>query len=186
VGLGHTISKGFSVGGPSDIRGKRPYVWRDDPVGPVLFQVLGGVTAVPLGVPEVLPSLNTGAINIVTAPALAAEQLQWASRLDNINTEIAGARIGAFVVSTKKLDSLPADAKAILLQTGEMASAALTGRIRREDAAAYDRLKAKMTASDPTEAQKNEWSEVFKQVRTRVAQGTFPRELVERVEGLAK
>ena len=38
--------------------------------------------------------------------------------------------------------------------------------------------------SDPTEAQKNEWSEVFKQVRTRVAQGTFPRELVERVEAM--
>jgi len=187
VGLAHTMSKGFAVGGPSDLKGKRPYVWRDDPVGPILFQVLGGVTAVPLGVPEVLPNLNTGAINIVTAPALAAEQLQWASRLDNINTEVGGAGIGALVIMTKKIDSLSADQKAVLLKTGDMASAALTARIRKEDEAAYQRLKTtKMTPYTPTEAQKKEWDDIFKQVRSRVAQGTFPKELVDKVESLSK
>lgn len=186
VGLAHSMSKGFAVGGPGDLKGKKPYVWRDDPIGPVVFQVIGGVTPVPLGVPEVLPNLNSGAVNVVTAPALAAEQLQWASRLDHINSEVAGIGIGALLLTSKRLDSLPGDQKAILLETGAVAGKALTSRIRNEDNAAFNRLKAKMTAYDPTDAQKGEWKAIFKQVRERLAQGTFPADLVSRVEGLAK
>src|SRR6185295_6591301 len=55
VGLAHTMSKGLKVVVPKDLQGTKPYLWRDDPVAPVIFQVIGGVTGVPMGVPEVLP-----------------------------------------------------------------------------------------------------------------------------------
>src|SRR5262249_8124055 len=84
VGAAHVMSKGFAVKTPDDFKGKKPYMWRDDVVQPILFQIVGGVTPVPLNIPEVLPNLNTGAIDIVIAPALAAEQLQWTSKLDTI------------------------------------------------------------------------------------------------------
>ena len=58
---------------------------RADSVIPALFSTIGGVSGVPLNVPEVLPNLNTGAINVINAPCLAAEQLQWAGKLDNLN-----------------------------------------------------------------------------------------------------
>ena len=89
---------------------------------PAMLQVIGGVTPVPLGVPEVLPNLNTGAIDVITAPALAAEQLQWASRLDTINTQVVAATIGALVFTKSKLDALPADLRAIMLDTGKVAA----------------------------------------------------------------
>lgn len=185
VGLAHTMSKGFPIYSPADMKGKKPYVWRDDPITPTVFQVIGGVTPVPLGVPEVLPQLNSGTVNVVTAPALAAEQLQWASRLDHINTQTVGVGIGALVLTSKKLDSLPGDQKAILLETGAVAGKALTARIRNEDAQAMNRLKAKMTAYESTEAQRDEWAKIFKEVRSRLARGTFPADLVKRVEELA-
>ena len=72
VGQAHVMSKGFAITVPEDLRGKKPYMWRDDMIAPVLFQVIGGITPVPLGVPEVLPQLNTGAVNCLYAPALAA------------------------------------------------------------------------------------------------------------------
>jgi len=186
VGLAHTMTKGFPIYSPSDMKGKKPYVWRDDPITPAVFQVIGGVTPVPLGVPEVLPQLNSGTVNVVTAPALAAEQLQWASRLDHVNSHVVGVGIGALVLTSKKLDSLPGDQKAILLETGAVAGKALTARIRNEDAQAMNRLKAKMTSYESNQAQRDEWAQVFKEVRSRLAKGTFPAELVKRVEDLAQ
>jgi TRAP-type C4-dicarboxylate transport system substrate-binding protein len=186
VGLSRRMSKGFAVASPGDMKGKKPYVWREDPIMPAMLQVIGGVTPVPLGVPEVLPNLNTGAIDVVTTPALAAEQLQWASRLDTINTQVVSASIGALVFSKSRLDQMPADLRATLLETGKIAATALTTRIRNEDAAAFARLKTKMTVSTSSDAQLAEWAEVWKQTRARLAQGTFPKDLVEKAESLAR
>jgi TRAP-type C4-dicarboxylate transport system substrate-binding protein len=186
VGLSRRISRGFAVAAPGDMRGKKPYVWREDLIMPAMMQVIGGVTPVPLGVPEVLPNLNTGAVDVITAPALAAEQLQWASRLDTINTQVVSATIGALVFTKTKLDALPGDLRTIMLDTGKVAAAALTTRIRNEDAAAFGRLRSKMTVSTSTDAQLAEWAEIFKQTRARLAQGTFPKDLVEKAESLAQ
>ena len=186
VGAAHVISKGFAVKSPDDIKGKKPYMWRDDAVAPVLFQVIGGITPVPLNVPEVLPNLNTGAVNLLTAPALAAEQLQWASKLDTIVEDTAGLAIGALVLSSKRLDALPEDLRTILLDTGKIAATALTKRIRTEDDAAFARMKTKMTVVKLSADERAKWEAVFKQTRQRLAQGTFSPDLVAKLEGLAK
>lgn len=186
VGQAHLLSKGFAVTSPEDLKGKKPYMWRDDIIAPITYQVIGGVTPVPLNVPEVLPQLNTGSINVITSPALAAEQLQWASKLDHINEEVAGTAIGAVVISTKRLESLPADLRTIVLDTGKVAASALTQRIRNEDAAAFGRMKGKMTVVKLTPESKNKWEGVFSQVRQRLSQGTFSPDLVKKLEGFSK
>lgn len=186
VGAAHVISKGFAVKAPDDIKGKKPYMWRDDAVAPVLFQVIGGITPVPLNVPEVLPNLNTGAVNLLTAPALAAEQLQWSSKLDTIVEDTAGLAIGALVLSSKRVDALPADLKTILVDTGKVAANALTKRIRTEDDAAFARMKSKMTVVTLSADERAKWEAVFKQTRQRLAQGTFSPDLVAKLESLAK
>jgi len=186
VGAVHTMSKGFEIHTPDDLKGKKPYMWREDAIQPVLFQVIGGVTPVPLNVPEVLPNLNTGAINVISAPALAAEQLQWASRLDTISSDTEAMAIGAIVFSSKRVDQLPADLREALIETGKKAAAALTTRIRNEDAAAFGRMKGKMTVVNLSGDEKSKWHSVFAQVRQRLGQGTFSPALVSKLEGLAK
>ena len=59
VGRAYLMSKGFEVRVPADLQGKKPYMWRADVILPALYQVIGGVSGVPLNVPEVLPNLNT-------------------------------------------------------------------------------------------------------------------------------
>src|SRR5262249_36546037 len=145
VGAVHVMTKGVTIKTPDDMKGQKPYMWRDDDSQPILYQIVGGVTPVPLNIPEVLPALNTGTINIVNAPSLAAEQLQWASKLDTINEDVSAMAIGALVVSSKRLESLSDDQRSVILDTGRIASNALTKRIRAEDDAAFGRLKGKMT-----------------------------------------
>lgn len=184
VGRAYVMSKGFELRTPDNLKNQKPYKWRDDESSGAVFQVIGGVTPVPLSIPELLPQLNTGAVNVVIAPALAAEQLQWSSKLDHISSEPVGFAIGALVSSSKKLDSLPADLKTILVDTGKVAAGALTSRIRAEDDAAYGRLKGKMTVVTLTSSERDQWKSIFKQTRQRLGQGTFSADLVARLEGM--
>lgn len=186
VGLVRTLSKGFAVTVPDDLKGKKPYYIRSDSIQPAIYSVIGGVSGVPLNVPEVLPNLNTGAVNVINAPCLAAEQLQWAGKLDNINDSPSATAIGALVFSQKRMDGLPADLKTILTDTGKVAATALTTKIRSEDDAAFGRLKKKMTVTTLTDDQKSKWASVFKQARAKLAQGTFSADLVKKLEGYAQ
>ena len=186
VGTVHTLSKGIKVKLPDDLKGQKPFLWRDDAIQPVLYQLIGGVTPVPLNVPEVLPNLNTGAINIVVAPALAAEQLQWSSKLDTIVADNQSMAIGAVVCSAKRINALPADLLGILTDTGKIAANALTKRIRSEDDAAFNRLKGKMTVITLSPDEKAKWDALWKQLRQRLGQGTFSPELISKLEGLAR
>ncbi len=185
VGAMHLMSKGFAVRVPEDLRGRKPLTWRDDVIGPVLYQVVGGVTPVPLSAPEVLTSLGTGAVDVISAPALAAEQLQWTSRLDHIGEDASVFAVGAMVMAKKRVEALPDDLRTILQETGKVAAGALASRIRKEDAAAFERLKTKMTVVSLAEGEKAKWAAVLRQTGERLGQGTFAPELLARLMKLA-
>jgi TRAP-type C4-dicarboxylate transport system substrate-binding protein len=186
VGSAHVMSRGFAIKTPDDIKGKKPYMWRDDIVQPILYQVIGGITPVPLNIPEVLPNLNTGAIDVVIAPSLAAEQLQWSSKLDTIVSDVAGMAIGALVISSKRLAALPEEQRNVVIDTGKIAANALTKRIRKEDDESFARLKGRMTVVDLSGDERGKWEAIFKQTRDRLKQGTFSADLISKLEALAK
>jgi TRAP-type C4-dicarboxylate transport system substrate-binding protein len=173
VGLSHFMSKGFDVRVPADLKHRSTFFLTGDPIEPMFYSIVGDVTPKQVSVPEILTGLTSNTINVMDAPALAAEQLQWASRLDHINTAVVNAEIGAIVFSSAKLKSLPADAAAALLETGKVATDALTVRIRREDAAAFARLKARMVAHDPNPEELGQWAKVFADTRARLRGATF-------------
>jgi len=72
IGLVYQMSKGVEVRRPTDLRGRRPLAWRNEPTAPMFFSLVGQVVSVPLDPTEVLPALRSGAVDIVAAPALAA------------------------------------------------------------------------------------------------------------------
>jgi TRAP-type C4-dicarboxylate transport system substrate-binding protein len=162
VGIGRVMSKGFVVAVPNDLKGKHPGMISEDVIAPKVYEAIGGVNGVPSPVTGFLPKLNSGAIDVMNTPSLAAEQLQWASRLDHINTAQTYFGIGAVVMSQKALEGLTEDQREILKTTGKQAAEALTRKIRAADDAAFGRLKKKMTVHEATDAEKAEWKAVFK------------------------
>jgi TRAP-type transport system periplasmic protein len=185
IGLDRWMSKGFPIAAPTDLKGKRPWVWRDDAIFPSMFQV-AGVVAVPLGVPEVLPELSTGNVNALSISSLGAEQLQWSSKLDHLTAAIVAPNIGGMVLSKKALDSLSDAHRAIVLETGHVACNALTQRIRLEDEKAFERLKSKMTLVTATPEQAAQWKTLYSETRARLGKGTLSAALMDEVEKLAK
>jgi TRAP-type transport system periplasmic protein len=185
VGQAHLFTKGTdksaAITTPDQVKSMKPYMWRDDKISPVFYQVIG-VQPVPLNVPEVLPSLKTGTVNMINAPALAVEQLQWASELNNVSEDVTGCAVGALVMNGGRLKALPGDLRTILTDTGAIASKALGQKIKDEDAAAYKRLAGKMTVIKFSADEKAKWAAKFKETRKRLSQGTFDPGLVAKIE----
>ncbi len=173
VGRAHTISKGFQVHVPADVKHHRTFYLPGDPIAPVVMSLIGDVTPREVSVPEILPGLTSGSIDLLTAPALVAEQLQWTSRLDTIGDDVAGIGIGALVFSASRYRAIPADAQAIIADTGRVAGEALTRRIRAEDDAALVRLQSRMTHYALTTAEKAEWEKLFVETARRLRGGVF-------------
>ena len=181
IGLIRQMTKGFALRRPSDMKGKHPLVWREEPMGPVIYSVIGGVTPVPLGPPEVLPALRSGKINVISAPALAAEQLQWTPYLDHISSRVSVCAIGGTVFRKKSLDDLPADARAVFLDVQSKMNKMAANRIRKLDDEAYARISKKMTIVDMPRSEEAEWEKVLRESVTRLRQGTLDRALIDRV-----
>jgi TRAP-type C4-dicarboxylate transport system substrate-binding protein len=180
VGIGRTFSRGFAVVRPDDLRGKTPIGTAADLIAPKVYEAIGGITAKTADVVEFLPLLNSGAVNVVTAPALAAEQLQWTSQLDHMNTGVTGFGVGAVVLSEAALSKLSAEDRSIMETTGQAANVLLTKIVRSEDDQAFERLKKKMTVHDMTEAERADWDRVWKKACLRV-KAALPGDVLSKI-----
>lgn len=107
-------AKGFQLGEPgdvgwvyfmsqnkveslSDLRKTKVWMWTDDQVVRAMFKKLN-VSGVPLGVPDVLPALQSGRINACYGSPLAAVALQWSTKVRYMTSMPMSYAIGATVV----------------------------------------------------------------------------------------
>lgn len=186
VGAAKTMSVGFEVHHPSDLQGKGCFFLAGDPVGPKLFAAIGGINAHEVTVPEILPGLTNGSIQVLTVPPLAAEQLQWASRVTHINTMTTAFGIGAIIVSTPKIQGLPDNLRNVLNARGAETAERLTKSIRNLDAQAFARLKASKSAYEPSDPEKQEWKALFEKVRNQLRGAVFTPAMFDKVVNLAR
>jgi TRAP-type C4-dicarboxylate transport system substrate-binding protein len=185
VGELKTMTVGFEVHHPTDLRGKGVFFLQGDPIQPRVYAAIGGITPRQLSLPEILPNLEGGAISVLVVPPLAAEQLQWTSRITHISTETLAFGIGAFIASSARMQSLPPRLKEVIERRGRESSARLNRMVRNLDAQAYARLKAVKTPYSPTDADRSEWAEIFKKVATQLRGSVFTPTMFDRIVQLA-
>jgi TRAP-type transport system periplasmic protein len=186
VGAAKTMSVGFEVHHPADLQGKGCFFLAGDPIGPKVFAAIGGINAKQITVPEILPNLKNGAIQVLTVPPLAAEQLQWASLVTHINTFTEGFGIGAIIVSSSRFQGLSQAQRDTIDKRGHETADRLTKSIRNLDAQAFARMKANKTAYEPNDAEKQEWRDVFDKVRASLRGSVFTPGLFDKMASLAK
>ena len=191
IGYAHFISKGFAVHTPKDLAGKNPWIYPDEPILKIVYSKIGGVNPFSIELMQVGTSIDTGKINCMNMAMLAAEMLQWNSKFDNGIDDVSGIVAGAVIMSQDRLEGLPADVKAVVVDVGAKLGSSdygLKARIRSEDDAAWKRFKARtgVTIYTLTDADKVEWQATSDAARTALKSGTFDAALVGRVEAAAK
>ena len=167
VGISHIMSVGEPIRVPQDLANKKTSYILGDPISKTNLEAIHARTQ-PVEVPQIFPQLSSNQIEVISAPSLAAEQLQWGSILNAINTMPTGVSIGALIFHDQDgttYHALPQDAKDALKRTGENTGTLLTSKIRKMDQEAFDRFKARMKVYTPDAAAMAEWTKHRDNVR---------------------
>lgn len=115
-----------------DLATVKIWAWQDDPIARHLFERMG-LAGVPMGVPEVLPALQSGRIEACYGSHLAAVALQWHTKLRYMSDEPISYAIGAVVLRLDSWESgSDADRTAQLAVGAELTDAAMT-QIRKDN-----------------------------------------------------
>jgi TRAP-type C4-dicarboxylate transport system substrate-binding protein len=179
VGIGRFMSHGFAVTGPSSLTNKKVAVFDGDVITPKLAAAIPGGATVALDVDAVLGGLEKKQVDVVAAPAYAAEQLGWTSRLDHLNTEPLFFAAGAVVLSRQQLDQLTEEQRALVLSTGKRAAKMLDKKLDGLGYNSYGRLKGKLKTHSPTEAERQAWRSTF-QDACRKLDGVVPKAALQK------
>jgi TRAP-type C4-dicarboxylate transport system substrate-binding protein len=181
-----SMSIGYEVHHPRDLVGKGVFVVNGDPVGPVLFSAIGGITPRSLPVTEILPGLTNGSITFLVAPAILVEQLQWASRITHVGADTSAFAVGGFLASAARMQALPQRFKDIMAARGASLQSHLDPLVRGLDDQAFARMKATKTVYALSDAEKSEWKDVFARVSTQLRGSVFTPAFYDRVMELAR
>ncbi len=124
----------------ADLKGVKMWIWEGDPIAESMFDVLG-VHPIPLSITDVMTSLQTGLVDGVYTPPLAAVALQWFTRVKYmLDVPLADAQ-GAVVIAKSKFDKLPKDLQDILIRNGRTYFAKLTLSSREDNAKSLETLQ---------------------------------------------
>jgi TRAP-type C4-dicarboxylate transport system substrate-binding protein len=168
VGIGHIMFKAGTkpeIRTPDHLKQYKTFSIAGDAIGAKFLEAVGISSPKQLSVPAILPSLNSGAVEVITTPAIAAEQLQWGPHLTHVIDMPVGFGIGALIVKKDFYAGLPDNCRKVFEETGKNTSAALTTTIRGVDENAWTELKRTKKVVTLTDAEKAAWQEKFKFVR---------------------
>jgi TRAP-type C4-dicarboxylate transport system substrate-binding protein len=125
----------------ADLAQTKMWAWTDDPIVKTLFKQLG-TNGVPLGVPDVLPSLQTGLINACYGSPLATLALQWYTKVKYMTSLHLSQAVGANVMAKRDFDKLPPDLQKVLLEASRELEAKVLKQIRTDNDKALQSIKA--------------------------------------------
>lgn len=181
VGFIHVFSN-TPVTTPADLKQTKMWVWDADPVSREVMRV-AGVNAVPLGVPDVLPSLQTGVVNAFQNSPYGAVALQWYTKAKYITNLKVAVSIGGSVLTQKAWSSLPAAHQQAVAAVSQKHHYDLLAKIRRDNDRAVKTLKAKgLKVVEPKDF-RGSWKPVADQVRKNLTGKLFDPALVKEMLG---
>ena len=105
VGFVYTMST-MPITTLTELKQSKPWAPEGDPISQVLLETVG-ITPIPLSIPDVLTSLQTGLINTTFNSYYGAIVLQWFTRISYITDIPFAYAYGAFILDKKTFSRLP-------------------------------------------------------------------------------
>jgi TRAP-type C4-dicarboxylate transport system substrate-binding protein len=181
VGWTHVLS-GSMIENKDQLKAAKFWAWNDDAIVRELFQILG-VNGVPMGVPDVLPALQTGSINACYGSPLAAVALQWASKVSYAGVPPISYSVGALVIKKDLFNTLSAEDQAAIREIGKTVSADLITVVRRDNEKARKAMeKQGVKFVDMPAPLLKDLQDAGKQVQDNLSGKLYSKELLAKVK----
>ncbi len=171
---------------PTDLRTTHPWQWSDDVILPQIYAA-AGATGVRLQVPEVLSALQTNRVDTLISSPLVANSLQWAPQLRFMGDRSNATSLGALIVKTTKVQSIPEADRAIIAEVFHQFDALLSAAVARDDERAATTLVSRgMTVVTLDAAQRAQWTAFFTSARPRFTGVVGDQAWINRVEAAGR
>jgi len=125
----------------ADLRGAKPWLTPSEEMLSELFAA-GRVNGIPVTVADVLTALQTGLIQTIYAPPLAAVAMQWHTRVRYRNDLRLSYSFGGVFLSERAWNNVPEEHRPAIREIFQRRSRELTEQVRRSDAEALRVLAA--------------------------------------------
>jgi TRAP-type C4-dicarboxylate transport system substrate-binding protein len=166
---------------PEDFKKMKFFVWSPELEQQAIMKSLG-YTSVPLETNDILPSIQTGMVNVVpTTPyfALASQLYDTAPNMLDINW---APIIGALVITKKAWDDMTPAMQKTVREAGEKTGVQMRAKARQEVDDSIDAMKKRgLVVNRPNPAQLREWDELASTLYKRIRGTTMPAETFDEV-----
>lgn len=166
---------------PEDYQKMKFFAWGGEADQQEIMKSMG-YTPVPLETSDILPSVQTGMINVVPSTpyfALASQVYTMAPNMLEINW---APIVGALVVTKKSWDDMSPDAQAALRSAGEKAGVQLRAKARQEVEDAVEAMKKRgLVVNRPNAEQMRAWQELADKLYPRIRGTLVPAETFDEV-----
>lgn len=165
---------------PDDIKKTKMWVWDADPISKAVMDV-AGVNGVLMGVPDVLPSLQTGVIDAFGNSPYGAVALQWHTKATQVLNLKLAMVIGGLVVNKKSWDAIPDNHRTAIMKIARQNGTDLLTQIRKDNQSAIGTIqKSDIKLNQPKDI--NTWLALAKKVETKLTGSLFPAALVAQMK----
>lgn len=124
----------------SDLKKTKVWAPEDDPISTIFLQSLG-ITPLPLTIPDVLTSLQTGMVETVFNSLYGSIVLQWFTKTKYISDIPFGYAYGAILLDRKKFTRLPNSYQTIIRETAKKHFGLLIADTRKSNRESMQVLK---------------------------------------------
>ncbi len=166
---------------PEDYRRMKFFAWGGEAEQQAIMKNLG-YTPVPLETADILPSMQTGMINVVPSTpyfALASQIYDSAPNMLEINW---APIVGALVLTRKAWDDMTPEVQAALRAASDKAGVQIRAKARQEVEEAVDAMKKRgLTVNKPNAEQMREWNELAEKLYPRIRGTMVPAETFDEV-----
>ena len=166
---------------PDDYKRMKFFAWGSEQEQQTIMKSLG-YTPVPLETADILPSIQTGMINVVPSTpyfALASQIYNTAPHMLEINWSPI---VGAFVVTRKAWEAMTPEAQVALRTAGDKAGINMRTQARREVDEAVDAMKKRgLIVHTPTAVEMKEWNALAESLYPRIRGSMVPADTFDEV-----
>ncbi len=166
---------------PDDYKRMKFFAWGSEQEQQSIMKSLG-YTPVPLETADILPSIQTGMINVVPSTpyfALASQIYNTAPHMLEINW---APIVGALVVTTKAWDAMTPEAQVALRTAGDRAGMHMRTQARKEVDEAVDAMKKRgLIVHTPNAAEMKEWNALAEALYPRIRGSMVPADTFDEV-----
>ena len=172
---------------PTDLQQQKVWVPQNDVVSARLAQSIG-VTPIPLTLPDVLPSLQTGLIDTVAVSPIGAIALQWHTRVDYLTDIPLMYFCGVMSLSGKSFSKLSAEDQGIVREVFGKAFELIEARNRSDNVKAFDALMNQGVKSVAlTDTEINAWLAMQQPAEQMMqSEGQLSTAALERIKALVR